>query len=98
MFFDRIFWYACEDEFNIFVCIALIHNGTIDNCEVLKTRLIHEGITFRSETDTEVIANLIGYYLDKGYNEEDAFLLALKELDGSWGLCMISKNDPGRIY
>ncbi|PFH38657.1 glucosamine-fructose-6-phosphate aminotransferase [Besnoitia besnoiti] len=45
--------------------ISLVHNGTIDNYALLKKALIERGCTFRSETDTEVIANLIGWYLDQ---------------------------------
>eukprot|EP01084_Bolivina_argentea_P295812 509408_1 len=45
--------------------IALVHNGTISNCTELKTELLNKGYSFKSETDTEVIANLIGYYLDE---------------------------------
>ncbi len=84
--------------------IALVHNGTISNCTEIKTELRSKGITFKSETDTEVIANLIGYYLDgvenktTGSNVLTAFELALARLDGSWGIAMISNNNPNKIY
>lgn len=45
--------------------ISLIHNGIIVNYQKLKEKLLSKGIPFYSQTDTEVIANLIGYYLDK---------------------------------
>ena len=46
--------------------IAVVHNGIIENYGTLKTWLQNEGTKFSSETDTEVIANLIGYFYDKG--------------------------------
>jgi len=92
--------------------IALVHNGTISNCTELKNELKARGVTFRSETDTEVIANLIGFYLDEMDREPDAyknilgdsnrvataFELALNRLDGSWGLAMVSAADSSKIY
>eukprot|EP00485_Elphidium_margaritaceum_P008201 CAMPEP_0202686498 /NCGR_PEP_ID=MMETSP1385-20130828/2258_1 /ASSEMBLY_ACC=CAM_ASM_000861 /TAXON_ID=933848 /ORGANISM="Elphidium margaritaceum" /LENGTH=707 /DNA_ID=CAMNT_0049341083 /DNA_START=152 /DNA_END=2275 /DNA_ORIENTATION=- len=45
--------------------IAIVHNGTISNCAELKSELQKKGIVFQSETDTEVIANLIGFFLDE---------------------------------
>jgi len=50
--------------------IAVVHNGIIDNYDTLKTWLLNEGVTFTSQTDTEVIANLIGYFYDKGSEEQ----------------------------
>ena len=61
--------------------IALIHNGTINNAYELKKQLQDKGIKFLSETDTEVIAQLVGSYLDKGYNTKDAVSKALSRLD-----------------
>ncbi|KEP63770.1 UNVERIFIED_CONTAM: glucosamine-fructose-6-phosphate aminotransferase [Hammondia hammondi] len=51
--------------------ISLVHNGTIDNFAVLKKALIDRGCTFRSNTDSEVVANLIGWYLDQPADEPD---------------------------
>ena len=48
--------------------IALVHNGTINNSFDLKKGLVEQGIKFQSETDTEVIAHLVGLNLDKGMN------------------------------
>nr|PIM03260.1 glucosamine-fructose-6-phosphate aminotransferase [Toxoplasma gondii COUG] len=52
--------------------ISLVHNGTIDNFAVLKKALIDRGCTFRSSTDSEVVANLIGWYLDQPADDPDA--------------------------
>lgn len=57
--------------------IALIHNGTINNSYDLKKELISRGIKFKSETDTEVIAHLIGLNLDEGMNTKEAVSRAL---------------------
>jgi glucosamine--fructose-6-phosphate aminotransferase (isomerizing) len=57
--------------------IALIHNGTINNSYDLKKELQHKGIEFKSETDTEVIAQLVGLYLDEGMSTKDALAHAL---------------------
>jgi glutamine phosphoribosylpyrophosphate amidotransferase len=58
--------------------IAVVHNGTINNSYDLKKELQAQGIVFKSETDTEVIAMLIGLYLDKGLCTRDAVAAALK--------------------
>jgi glucosamine--fructose-6-phosphate aminotransferase (isomerizing) len=58
--------------------IALVHNGTINNSFELKNELQKAGVKFTSETDTEVIAQLVGQYLDKGLNTRDAVAAALE--------------------
>ena len=57
--------------------IALIHNGTINNSYDLKNELVKKGVKFLSETDTEVIAQLVGLYLDEGMSTKDAVSHAL---------------------
>jgi glucosamine--fructose-6-phosphate aminotransferase (isomerizing) len=57
--------------------VAVIHNGTINNSYDLKTELQNMGIKFASETDTEVIAHLIGINLDKGMDTKTAVSYAL---------------------
>jgi glutamine---fructose-6-phosphate transaminase (isomerizing) len=76
--------------------IALIHNGIIENYSSLRTMLIKKGHTFRSETDTEVISHLIEDFY-KG-NLEEAFRHALTELTGTYGLAVISRHEPDKIY
>jgi glucosamine--fructose-6-phosphate aminotransferase (isomerizing) len=75
--------------------IAVVHNGIIENYESLKKWLIKEGKTFRSETDTEVLANLIGYFY-KG-NLESAVQKALREVKGTYGIAVMSREEPGKI-
>ena len=55
------------------------------------------GITFKSETDTEVIAQLVGVYLDKGLDSKEALSKALSRCDGTWGLALINKSTPNEI-
>eukprot|EP00922_Rhytidocystis_sp_ex-Travisia-forbesii_P035050 GHVS01052042.1.p1 GENE.GHVS01052042.1~~GHVS01052042.1.p1 ORF type:complete len:692 (+),score=43.20 GHVS01052042.1:89-2164(+) len=77
--------------------ISLVHNGTIENYAVLKKRLLEQGVLFRTETDSEVIANLIGWYMDQGDYFENAVKRSIEELQGTWGLCIINKEQPDRI-
>jgi len=76
--------------------IALIHNGIIENYAVLKKVLRKNGHIFKSETDTEIIAHLIEeLYLG---DFEQAFREALLRVEGTFGLAVISKHDPDKIY
>lgn len=74
--------------------ISVVHNGIIENYKDLKSFLLKKNIPFKSSTDTEVIANLIGYYLDKKETFENAVLYAIKQLEGTWGLCIIHRDHP----
>lgn len=77
--------------------IAIVHNGTIENSDEIKERLQKRGIPFKSQTDTEVIAQLIGHHLDQGHPLMDSIQNALGELEGTWGLLILSKVEPGKI-
>jgi glucosamine--fructose-6-phosphate aminotransferase (isomerizing) len=83
--------------------LALIHNGVIENFQVLRDQLIGQGHQFRSETDTEVLVHLIGHIFDglRGpRNKEnllDAFQLALKQVVGTYGLALFHQDVPGVI-
>ena len=61
--------------------IAVAHNGIIENYIELRAFLKKEGVKFKSETDTEVIPNLIQYYVSTGMEFKDAFVETLKQLD-----------------
>ncbi|MGL6076497.1 MAG: glutamine--fructose-6-phosphate transaminase (isomerizing) [Fimbriiglobus sp.] len=75
--------------------IAVVHNGVIENYMALKHSLQEKGVEFKSETDTEVIAHLVGhYYTDDLLSAVKAALLHLK---GTYGLAAISKKEPGVI-
>ena len=74
---------------------TIIHNGIIENYTVLKQGLIEQGMTFYSETDTEVLANLIEYiYTSQEVTVEMAVSLALQKVIGAYGLVVISTEDP----
>merc|ERR1719173_67950 len=77
--------------------VALVHNGTIENCAELKKELEAYGIEFKSQTDTEVIVQLIGYYLDQNQDTMTAVRSTLERLEGSWGLAIIAKDSPDEI-
>lgn len=74
---------------------TIIHNGIIENYSVLKKTLMDRGIKFYSETDTEVLANLIEYiYSTENVSVEVAVSLALQQVDGAYGLLVLSSEDP----
>lgn len=77
--------------------IALVHNGVIENAHSLRSALEAQGIIFQSETDTEVIAQLIGTYLDAGESVDCAAKHALAKLEGTWGIALISPLLPHTI-
>jgi glutamine---fructose-6-phosphate transaminase (isomerizing) len=79
--------------------IALVHNGIIENYYDLKLELENEhDIQFRSETDTEVIANLISIYYDETHHMEEAILKATARLRGTWALVIICSDKPDNMY
>ncbi|MGH9483442.1 MAG: glutamine--fructose-6-phosphate transaminase (isomerizing) [Terriglobales bacterium] len=82
----------CHDE------IVVVHNGIIENYLVLKRALAAQGHTFRTETDTEVIAHLIEEHMRTGAADlETAVLAALPRLSGVYALAIISTRDPDKI-
>jgi glucosamine--fructose-6-phosphate aminotransferase (isomerizing) len=78
--------------------IVLVHNGIIENYGSLKKMLSEKGHTFRTDTDTETIAHLIEEFFQNGTPFEEAFRAALNEIDGTYGIALISKNEPDKIY
>ena len=73
--------------------IAVIHNGIIENAGALRKALEGRGHVFKSETDTEVLAHLVGE-LYAG-NLEEAVAAALRDVDGAYGLAFVSADEPG---
>lgn len=78
--------------------VSVVHNGIIENYIELKKELIKLGYNFKSETDTEVISNLISYYLKTEKDNIKAFEKAIKKLNGSFGLAVIFANDNKNLY
>ncbi len=75
--------------------IAVVHNGIIENHDYLRTILKEDGHHFTSETDSEVLAHLIEKYFSGDLAE--AVSRALRDVEGTFGLAVISQDDPGKI-
>lgn len=75
--------------------ISIVHNGIIENYAILKKKLQSEGIEFKSETDTEVVAHLIARYYNG--NLKEAVLKAISKIEGTFGLAVICKSEPGTL-
>ena len=76
---------------------TLVHNGVIENYEELKAEYLSD-VTFSSETDTEVIVQLVDYFSRQGLATEDAFTKVVKLLHGSYALGLLDDNDKATIY
>lgn len=84
-------------HFNPEKTLLVIHNGIIENYTVLKKNLRDEGYEFISDTDTEVLVNLIDFYLKKELNLCNAVRFALSKVEGTYGIAAIYKNEPDKI-
>jgi glucosamine--fructose-6-phosphate aminotransferase (isomerizing) len=77
----------------------VVHNGIIENYALIKKHLLSRGIQFSSQTDTEVLANLIEHlYLEGDLTAEQAIMLALNRVEGAYGLVIICVNEPDRLF
>jgi len=77
----------------------VVHNGIIENYDRLKKHLENRGIIFTSQTDTEVIANLMEHlYLEGSLSPEQAIIAALGSLEGAYGLAILCPSERDRIY
>ncbi len=78
--------------------VVVVHNGILENYLSLKERLSAEGHTFRSETDTEVVAHLVEQHLAQaGVGLEEAVRRALREVRGAYAIAVIGKGEPGSL-
>ncbi len=75
--------------------IGLVHNGIIENYRYLKSLLEEAGVVFTTETDTEVLVQLVGHYY--GGCLEDAVRLALKRVEGTYGIAVVCSAEPDKI-
>jgi glutamine---fructose-6-phosphate transaminase (isomerizing) len=80
--------------------IAVVHNGIIENYSTLKKQLIERGRVFQSQTDTEVVSQLIEeiYISSHNISFEHAIRMALKQIVGTYGLAIINKEIPDTIF
>lgn len=77
--------------------IAVVHNGIIENFAKLKAWLQSEGVVFKSDTDTEVIAHLINYYYEDSLDIFEAVKATVNRLEGSYALGVLCKDFPDRV-
>src|SRR6266576_6308607 len=75
--------------------VAVVHNGIIENADVLRTRLERAGHRFTTETDTETLAHLIED--SAGETLEERVMGALGHVEGTYGIAVVSEMDPGKI-
>jgi len=75
--------------------IALVHNGIIENYDSIKKFLLSKKVKFESETDTEVLVQLIGYFYNNGkMNFEASVRSALQRVDGAYGIVILNTDHP----
>jgi glucosamine--fructose-6-phosphate aminotransferase (isomerizing) len=85
--------------------IAVVHNGVIENYDALRTRLARQGHQFKSDTDTEALAHLIGDYYEKSKKRggatndilTQAVCQALRDVIGTYGIAVVCADEPGKI-
>ena len=79
--------------------ICLVHNGIIENYKILKKELVDIGFTFNSDTDSEIIVNLIDYYyINKKMSIEESIYKAIYRLEGTYGLAIQCLDNTSSIY
>jgi glutamine---fructose-6-phosphate transaminase (isomerizing) len=78
--------------------ISLVHNGIIENYKILKDFLQGKGIEFKSQTDTEVIVNLLAYEYQNNGNFLKSLEITISKLEGTWGLAILNKDEPNKMY
>ena len=84
---------SCDNKF------AVVHNGIIENYNSLKNMLIDEGYTFKSQTDTEVISNLLAYHYAKCNGDViETINQTVSQLEGTWGLAIMCVDKIDELY
>lgn len=77
--------------------VAVVHNGIIENYLQLRQQLTADGVEFRSETDTEVIAHLVHHYLAQGQDLLTAVQTTARRCEGAYGLAVVHADEPHKI-
>ncbi len=77
--------------------VVIVHNGIVENFLALREELGAEGVTFHSDTDTEVIVHLVERYLSMGESLAEAARRAITHLEGAHGIVLLSTREPDKI-
>ncbi len=77
---------------------AIVHNGIIENYAKLKNFLINHGFTFFSQTDTEIIVNLISFYYEKLGDTQKSIESTIADLHGTYGIIVLDLKTPDKMY
>jgi len=78
--------------------VFVVHNGIIENYRDLRRWLQERGVSFTSDTDTEVLAQLLGYFVGQGYSSASAVNEALRSIRGAYGVVIVFSEDPDTLY
>ena len=77
----------------------VVHNGIIENYARIKRHLESRDVKFSSQTDTEVLANLMEHlYLEGDLSAEQAVIMALNKVEGTYGIAVYCRNEPGKLF
>ena len=77
---------------------VIVHNGIIENYQIIKDFLIKNGYTFYSQTDTEVIVNLLSYHFEHLHNTFESIKKTIEELEGTYGIIIIDTQEANTLY
>ncbi len=77
---------------------VLVHNGIIENYKELLGILEKDGYTMKSQTDSEVIVNLLSFYYKKHNSVEYSLQEVIKSLEGTWGIVILCTDQPNKLY
>lgn len=89
--------YNAHPHLSMYGDFVVVHNGIVENYLELRADLKAEGVEFRSDTDTEVIVQLIERLSSSGVSLEEATLQTVKQLRGAHGIVVMSKNEPDKL-
>jgi len=78
--------------------ISVVHNGIIENYHKLRAKLVKKGFAFKSQTDTEIIPNLIENLMNEGQSFEEAFKQTLNKLDGTYAIVAINSESKKILF
>ncbi len=76
----------------------VVHNGIVENFQEIKSKLQKQGVIFKSDTDTEVIPQLIAAHYKQSNNVKEAFLSTIRELKGAYSIVMVTTLEAGKLY